>query len=129
VLAINKLDQGFLELQLEWEMFYNSFSRQIEMMNNVIDTYRDDAMGDMQVDPAQGSVAFTAGRLYIHKRARISTKESYMSTKEPYTSAKEQYASGPRSCQRLLQFFLFARVRVLGVGGVGWGCERECGCW
>jgi len=129
VLAINKLDQGFLELQLEWEMFYNSFSRQIEMMNNVIDTYRDDAIGDMQVDPAQGSVAFTAGRFYIHNRARISTKESDMSANEPYTSAKEQYASGPRSCQHLLQFLLFARARVLGVGGVGWGCERGCGCW
>ena len=61
VMAINKLEQGFLELQLDWEMFYSNFSKQIELVNNIIDNYRDDVVGDMQLHPAQGSVAFTAG--------------------------------------------------------------------
>jgi elongation factor 2 len=60
-MAINQLDQGFLELQLDWEMFYSNFSRQIEFVNKILDTYRDPAMGDVQLHPAQGSVAFTAG--------------------------------------------------------------------
>jgi len=61
VMAINKLDQGFLELQLDWEMFFSNFSKQIELANKIIDNYHDDVMGDMQLHPAQGSVAFTAG--------------------------------------------------------------------
>eukprot|EP00802_Teleaulax_amphioxeia_P003716 Tamp_03719.p1 GENE.Tamp_03719~~Tamp_03719.p1 ORF type:complete len:624 (+),score=142.25 Tamp_03719:66-1874(+) len=61
VMCINQLDQGFLELQLDWEMFYNNFSRQIELVNNIVDTYRDDAMGNIEVHPGHGSVAFTAG--------------------------------------------------------------------
>ena len=61
VMAINKLDQGFLDLQLDWEMFYTSFSRHIDMVNTMIDTYRDPVMGDYQVYAPSGSVAFTAG--------------------------------------------------------------------
>jgi len=62
VMAINKLEQGFLELQLDWEMFYTNFSRQVDLVNRIIDTHRNDIMGDMQVNPAKGSVAFTAGK-------------------------------------------------------------------
>ena len=60
-MCINKLDQGFLELQMDWESFYNNFSRQIDLVNNIVDAYHDDDVGDLQVHPAQGSVAFTAG--------------------------------------------------------------------
>jgi len=34
---------------------------QIELVNNIVDTYRDDTMGDLQMHPGKGSVAFTAG--------------------------------------------------------------------
>ena len=61
VMAINKLDQGFLDLQLDWEMFYTNFSRHIDVVNTMIDTYRDPVMGDYQVYAPSGSVAFTAG--------------------------------------------------------------------
>ena len=35
---------------------------QIELVNNIVDTYRDDAMGNIEVHPGHGSVAFTAGK-------------------------------------------------------------------
>jgi len=49
VVAVNKLDRGFLELQLDWETFYSGFVKHVENINVIISTYRDDAMGDLQV--------------------------------------------------------------------------------
>ena len=61
VMAINGLDQGFLMLQMDWESFYNNLVKHIDRVNSVVDTYHDDTMGDNQVHPSLGSVAFTAG--------------------------------------------------------------------
>uniref|UniRef100_A0A7S3LX98 Tr-type G domain-containing protein n=1 Tax=Palpitomonas bilix TaxID=652834 RepID=A0A7S3LX98_9EUKA len=61
VVTINKLDRAFLELQLEGEDMYQTFSRHIESANVIIATYRDDLMGDVQVAPEKGTVAFSAG--------------------------------------------------------------------
>jgi elongation factor 2 len=61
VLTINKLDRGFLELQLEPEAMYQNFVRVIENANVIMATYRDELMGDVEVYPEKGTVAFSAG--------------------------------------------------------------------
>jgi len=61
VLMVNKLDRAVLELQLEPEDAYQNFSRAIENANVIISTYEDDAMGDVQVYPEKGTVAFGSG--------------------------------------------------------------------
>ena len=54
VLTINKLDRGFLELQLDWESMYSNFVKHVENVNVTIATYKDDAMGELQVYPDKG---------------------------------------------------------------------------
>lgn len=61
VVTINKLDRGFLELKLDWETFYSNFVKHVENVNVIIATYRDEAMGDLQVYPEKGTVGFSAG--------------------------------------------------------------------
>lgn len=61
VMTINKLDRSFLELQLDPEDMYQNFSRIIETANVIMATYQDDALGDVQVYPDKGTVAFSAG--------------------------------------------------------------------
>jgi len=61
VLTINKLDRGFLELQLEPESMYQNFTRVIENANVIISTYKDELLGDTTVYPEKGTVAFSAG--------------------------------------------------------------------
>lgn len=61
VLAINKLDRAFLELQMEPEEMYQFFLRSIESVNAVISTFEDETLGDCCVFPEKGTVAFSAG--------------------------------------------------------------------
>jgi elongation factor 2 len=61
VLFINKLDRVFLELHMEVEMAYQSFSRVLESVNVVIATYNDSLLGDVQVYPDKGTVGFGSG--------------------------------------------------------------------
>lgn len=61
VLCINKLDRGFLELQLSSEDMYNCFVKVIENANVIISTYRDELLGDVSCYPEKGNVAFAAG--------------------------------------------------------------------
>ncbi|ORX62478.1 elongation factor 2 [Hesseltinella vesiculosa] len=61
VLVINKVDRALLELQLKKEELYNTFARTIESVNVIIATYLDDALGDVQVYPDKGTVAFGSG--------------------------------------------------------------------
>jgi len=61
VLTINKLDRGFLELQLDPESMYQNFARVIETANVLISTYKDELLGDVSVYPEKGTVAFSAG--------------------------------------------------------------------
>eukprot|EP01105_Mastigella_eilhardi_P027701 TRINITY_DN86_c0_g2_i1.p2 TRINITY_DN86_c0_g2~~TRINITY_DN86_c0_g2_i1.p2 ORF type:complete len:862 (+),score=187.73 TRINITY_DN86_c0_g2_i1:97-2586(+) len=58
ILVVNKVDRVLLELQLGAEEIYQNFARAIESVNVVIATYRDDLMGDVQVYPNVGTVAF-----------------------------------------------------------------------
>eukprot|EP00158_Paraphelidium_tribonemae_P006078 Partr_v1_DN27666_c0_g1_i1_m64711 putative Elongation factor len=61
VVIINKVDRALLELQLPKEDLYQSFSRTIESVNVIISTYYDKSLGDMQVYPDKGTVAFGSG--------------------------------------------------------------------
>ncbi|OBT66306.1 hypothetical protein VE03_04296 [Pseudogymnoascus sp. 23342-1-I1] len=61
VVIINKVDRALLELQIEKEDLYQSFSRTIESVNVVISTYFDKSLGDVQVYPYKGTVAFGSG--------------------------------------------------------------------
>ena len=61
VLVINKVDRALLELQVSKEDLYQSFCRTIESVNVIVSTYADPVLGDVQVYPDQGTVAFGSG--------------------------------------------------------------------
>ncbi|KAL5519479.1 EFT2_1 [Sanghuangporus vaninii] len=61
VLVINKVDRALLELQVDKESLFQTFSRTIESVNVIISTYHDPVLGDVQVYPDQGTVAFGSG--------------------------------------------------------------------
>ncbi|CAG8497944.1 10358_t:CDS:2 [Dentiscutata erythropus] len=61
VVIINKVDRALLELQLPKEDLYTTFQRTIESVNVIISTYSDKYLGEIQVDPEKGTVAFGSG--------------------------------------------------------------------
>lgn len=61
IVIINKIDRALLELQVTKEDLFQSFLRTIESVNVVISTYHDAALGDVQVYPERGTVAFGSG--------------------------------------------------------------------
>lgn len=61
VLMVNKVDRALLELQLPAEELYQAFCRAIESVNVIVATYNDEGLGDVQVDPTKGTVAFGSG--------------------------------------------------------------------
>ncbi|KAF2136308.1 uncharacterized protein K452DRAFT_292504 [Aplosporella prunicola CBS 121167] len=61
VVIINKVDRALLELQVSKEDLYQNFCRVIESVNVVIATYFDKNLGDVQVYPDKGTVAFGSG--------------------------------------------------------------------
>ncbi|KAJ7177602.1 P-loop containing nucleoside triphosphate hydrolase protein [Mycena filopes] len=61
VVVINKVDRALLELKISKEDLYQSFCRTIESVNVVISTYHDAALGDVQVFPDKGTIAFASG--------------------------------------------------------------------
>jgi len=61
VVMINKMDRIILELQAELEDTYLNFVKILENANVIIATYNDDALGDSQVFPDMGTVAFGSG--------------------------------------------------------------------
>jgi elongation factor 2 len=60
-LMVNKVDRALLELQLPPEELYQAFCRAIESVNVIVAMYNDEALGDVQVDPCKGTVAFGSG--------------------------------------------------------------------
>merc|ERR1712054_600969 len=61
VVMINKMDRVILELQCELEDTYLNFVKILENANVIIATYNDEALGDCQVFPDSGTVAFGSG--------------------------------------------------------------------
>merc|ERR1719221_1540712 len=60
-LFVNKVDRCILELQMEPEDIYSRFRKAIEDVNVIVATYNDELMGDNQVMPEKGTVAFGSG--------------------------------------------------------------------
>jgi len=60
-LMVNKVDRALLELQLPAEELYQAFCRSIESVNVIVAMYNDEALGDVQIDPTAGTVAFGSG--------------------------------------------------------------------
>jgi len=79
VITINKLDRAFLELQLPTADMYQAFVKHVENVNVLVSTYHDEALGDVQVDPTKGTVAFSAG---LHGWAFTLTKFARMYAKK-----------------------------------------------
>ncbi|KAJ2321841.1 translation elongation factor 2 [Coemansia sp. RSA 2704] len=62
VVMINKVDRAMLELQLPKEELYQNFARVVENVNVNISMFQaEDIMGDLQVYPEKGTVAFGSG--------------------------------------------------------------------
>jgi len=63
VLFMNKMDRALLELQLEQEELFQTFSRIVENVNVIVATYADDdgPMGTVRVDVNNASVGFGSG--------------------------------------------------------------------
>ncbi|KAI5781446.1 elongation factor 2 [Geopyxis carbonaria] len=61
VCIINKVDRALLELQVSKEDLYQSFARTVESVNVIIATYYDKVLGDVQVYPDKGTIAFGSG--------------------------------------------------------------------
>jgi len=61
VLFLNKLDRTFLELQCTMEEGYKNFRNSIEAVNVIVETYRDEKLGDISVNPSGGKVGFGSG--------------------------------------------------------------------
>ncbi|VYS57170.1 unnamed protein product [Arabidopsis thaliana] len=61
VLTVNKMDRCFLELKVDGEEAYQNFQRVIENANVIMATHEDPLLGDVQVYPEKGTVAFSAG--------------------------------------------------------------------
>jgi elongation factor 2 len=61
VLMMNKLDRCIMELQLPPEEAYRGFVKAIENVNVIVSTYRDEALGDISLDPIKGRVCFGSG--------------------------------------------------------------------
>uniref|UniRef100_A0A0A9DMW8 Similar to elongation factor 2 n=1 Tax=Arundo donax TaxID=35708 RepID=A0A0A9DMW8_ARUDO len=55
------MDRCFLELQVDGEEAYQTLSRVIEDANVIMATYEDKLLGDVQVYPEKGTVAFSTG--------------------------------------------------------------------
>merc|ERR1719352_927814 len=104
VLMVNKVDRGILELQMDGEDMYNQFRKSVEDVNVITSMYADKegAFGDVQLDPAMGTVAFGSGLhqwgFTIETFARIYSKKFGVDTEkmmkrlwgESYFSAKKK---------------------------------------
>lgn len=62
VLMVNKVDRAILELKLDGEAMYKNFVRVIDRVNVIVDTYAQPDMGDAELNPIKGNVAFGSGK-------------------------------------------------------------------
>lgn len=60
VLVLNKIDRAILEQKLEPEELYARLCRTIESVNAVISIYSDEKLGELSLQPDNGTVAFAS---------------------------------------------------------------------
>jgi len=61
VLFLNKLDRVFLELKCTMEEAYVNFRNSVESVNVIVETYKDEKLGDINLQPESGKVGFGSG--------------------------------------------------------------------
>ncbi|EES03541.1 elongation factor 2 [Sorghum bicolor] len=129
VLVVNKMDRCFLELQQNGEEAYQAFCRVIENANVVISTYEDSKLGDCQVSPEKGTVAFSAGlhgwaftlsdfaKMYA---AKFNVDEARMTERlwgehffDPATRSWSTRHTGSPTCQRGFVQFCYQPIRQI----------------
>ena len=116
VLMINKCDRAIFELQHNSETMYQNFLRIIENANVIISTYQNtEAMGDLQVYPENGTVAFgsvtTFARIYAKKLKQDKKKlikrlwgDNYYNPKEKKWSTEPEDETVQRAfCVNILE--------------------------
>lgn len=59
---VNKVDRAILELMLDGEAMYKNFDRVIQRTNVVASNYASEDMGNVELDPTKGNVAFGSGK-------------------------------------------------------------------
>ena len=62
VLMVNKVDRAILELMLDGEAIYKNFDRVIQRTNVVVANYAQEDLGDVELNPTKGNVAFGSGK-------------------------------------------------------------------
>uniref|UniRef100_A0A6B2KY02 Tr-type G domain-containing protein n=1 Tax=Arcella intermedia TaxID=1963864 RepID=A0A6B2KY02_9EUKA len=62
VLHINKVDRAIAELRLTGEEIYQKFFHLVENVNHLLETYQDETLGCIVLDPRKGSVSFGSGK-------------------------------------------------------------------
>lgn len=79
VLMVNKMDRAILELKLDGESMYKNFVRVIDRVNTIVDTYAQEDMGNANLNPVKGNVAFGSGKdvwgFTLAQFARIYSKK------------------------------------------------------
>ncbi|CAN6684291.1 unnamed protein product [Malus baccata var. baccata] len=130
VLTVNKMDRCFLELQVDGEEAYQTFQRVIENANVIMATYEDPLLGDVQVYPEKGTVAFSAGlhgwaftltnfaKMYASK---FGVDESKMMKRlwgenffDPATKKWTSKHTGTATCKRgFVQFYLHVMTNIV----------------
>lgn len=83
VLIINKVDRAILELKQSGEEIYQNFVKVIDLVNSITSSYQSETMGDLNLDPTVGNVAFGAGKdqwaFTLKTFAKIYSKKSGIS--------------------------------------------------
>jgi elongation factor 2 len=123
------MDRCFLELKVEGEEAYQTFQCVIENANVIMATYEDPLLGDVQVYPEKGTVAFLAG---LHGWAFILTNFAKMYASKFNVDEKkmmerlwgENYydpaikkwtnkSTGSPTCQRGFVQFVYNRIKQI----------------
>jgi len=117
-LFCNKVDRCILEMQMAPEDMYCRFRKAIEDVNVIVATYHDELMGDAQLSPELGNVAFGSGlhgwgfnierfaKIYASKMGvdkekmmkRLWGNNYFYAKKKVWTSAAQ-----PEGCDKPLQ--------------------------
>ncbi|KAH8957047.1 hypothetical protein BDL97_07G072000 [Sphagnum fallax] len=112
VLTVNKMDRCFLALRVEGEEAYQTFQCVIENANVIMATYEDPLLGDVQIYPEKGTVAFLAG---LHGWAFILTNFAKMYASKFNVDEKKmmEWLWGSPTCQHGFVHFVYNPIKQI----------------
>ncbi|KAG6635782.1 hypothetical protein CIPAW_11G066000 [Carya illinoinensis] len=108
---VNKTDRCFLELQVDGEEAYQTFQRVIENANVIVATYEDPLLGDVQVYPEKGMVAFSAG-LHVDE-AKMMERLGGENFFDPATRKWTGKNTGSPTCKRGFVQFCYEPIKQI----------------